>query len=260
MNKTTIEKLLAPIEQVAIEAGKQIMHIYQQPAEADYKLDGSPVTVADKAAEALILPVLADIAPDILIISEENAESHQLDAEDCFFLVDPLDGTKEFIRRDGLGSFTVNIALVVNQQPVMGVVYAPALDRLFSGIVGTGCTEQKGLVASSPKQLKVREVPLTGAVAVASKSHRDEATNQWLNANGVNKTVSTGSSLKFCLIAAAEADVYPRFGPTMEWDTAAGHAVLVASGGSVENPDGTLFMYGKPEYRNAAFIARGTFY
>ncbi len=249
--------LLKPIEQAVVEAGSKIMEIYQQPPEADIKLDGSPVTIADKAAEAIILPVLQAIAPEITIISEENALSHNIVAPEIFFLVDPLDGTKEFLRRDGLGAFTVNVAIVKNNKPVLGVVYAPALKRLFSGS-GSGCFEQSDNQPTR-QSISVRDVPSTGVLAVASKSHRDEATDNWLEENNIRDTISTGSSLKFCLIAAGEADVYPRFGPTMEWDTAAGHAVLVAAGGRVENPDGSEFCYGKPEYRNSAFIARGCF-
>ena len=246
------QKLVDELAIVAREAGAKIMEVYAKDPEAEFKGDGSPVTEADQAAEAIILPALAKLAPEITIISEENAASHLLAAPERFFLVDPLDGTKEFLKRDGKGSFTVNIALIENGEPTMGVVYAPALDRLFTGIVGVGSKEGN-------EDITCRTVPSTGAVAVASASHRDEATDNWLSEHGINDTVSIGSSLKFCLVACGEADVYPRFGPTMEWDTGAGYAVLRAAGGKLTNPDGSPFAYGKADYRNGAFIAWGGF-
>ena len=244
--------LIAALTPVARQAGARIMEIYRQPPEAEIKGDGSPVTAADAAAEAVILAALASIAPEIPVISEENAASHALAAPDSFFLVDPLDGTKEFLKRDGKGAFTVNIALVEGGRPVMGVVYAPALDRMFTGADGVGASEDRG---TGPQPIATRAASGDQRVAVASASHRDAETDAWLAAQGIARTVSIGSSLKFCLVAAAEADVYPRFGPTMEWDTAAGDAVLRAAGGTVRNPDGTPFLYGKRDYRNAAFVA-----
>lgn len=247
------DALFDELTPVARAAGAAIMEVYQRPPEASYKNDGSPVTEADEAAEALILPALQAAAPGTTIISEENAASHALAAPDTFFLVDPLDGTKEFLRRDGRGAFTVNIALIKDGVPVFGIVYAPALDRLFEGAVGLGARET---VNGVQQKINVRDWPSSGAVAVASRSHRDAETDAWLQARGITETIATGSSLKFCLLAAGEADVYPRFGPTMEWDTAAGHAVLSAAGGCVETPEDAPFVYGKPEYRNGPFIAR----
>ena len=231
-------------------AGTAIMNIYERDPVAEEKADGSPVTEADRAANAILITALKQTAPDIPIVSEEDADSHSLSGIGRFFLVDPLDGTKEFLKRDGKGSFTVNIGLVEDSVPVMGIVYAPALDRMFTGCLGVGSLEGQNA-------LKVRPVPEDGAVAVASASHRDPETDHWLAENGIKKIVSIGSSLKFCLVAAGEADVYPRFGPTMEWDTAAGDAVLRAAGGTVITPDGNAFSYGKPEYRNGAFVAKG---
>ena len=254
MESPSYQALIDALTPVARDAGAKIMEIYGKDPEADFKGDGSPVTIADKAAEAVILDALARIAPGITVISEENADSHKLQAPAQFFLVDPLDGTKEFLKRDGKGSFTVNIALIEDGVPVMGVVYAPALGRMFTGARGLGACEQSGGIL---RDMNVRDVPAGGRVAVASASHRDQDTNDWLAANGITETVSIGSSLKFCLVAAAEADVYPRFGPTMEWDTAAGDAVLRAAGGRLSLPDGTAFIYGKPEYRNGAFVAWG---
>ncbi|NOD62901.1 MULTISPECIES: 3'(2'),5'-bisphosphate nucleotidase CysQ [unclassified Ruegeria] len=249
-----LDVLKAALVPVAREAGTKIMEVYQKPAEAEYKGDGSPVTEADAAAEAIILPALHAAAPDITVISEENAASHALTAPETFFLVDPLDGTKEFLKRDGKGSFTVNIALIEKGRPVFGVVYAPALDRMFVGIVGHEAEETSGGVT---RKISVRNVPESGAVAVASASHRDADTDAWLSDHGIDQTTSIGSSLKFCLVAAGEADVYPRFAPTMEWDTGAGHAVLAAAGGRVTNPDKTDFTFGKTDYRNGPFVAWG---
>lgn len=246
--------LLEDLIPVTRAAGAAIMAVYAEDPDASFKADGSPVTVADESAEAIILPALAEIVPDIPVVSEENAESHGLKAPDLFFLVDPLDGTKEFLRRDGRGAFTVNIALVENGAPVLGVVYAPALDRMFAGAAGRGATETRD---GTQQSIAIRDVPPSGAVAVASRSHRDDATNEWLAANNITETISTGSSLKFCLVACGEADVYPRFGPTMEWDTAAGDAVLRAAGGKVTTPEGDLYPYGKADYRNGPFIAWG---
>lgn len=247
-----IEGLIKPVR----AAGAAILEIHARGVVAEVKSDGSPVTEADQAAEDILLVALSKIAPHITVISEENADSHALAAKSLFFLVDPLDGTKEFLRVDGQGAFTVNIGLVKDGVPVMGIVYAPALDRLFVGAEGIGAREVAG---SIDREISVRSLPSDGAVAVASRSHRDDATNEWLQAHGIGNTIATGSSLKFCLVAAGEADVYPRFGPTMEWDTAAGDAVLRAAGGGVFLPDGTLYPYGKPSYRNGAFIACGQF-
>ena len=251
-----LETLAQALEPIVRSAGAKIMEIHDEDPDADFKSDGSPVTEADRAAEAIILPALAQLAPDIVVISEENDTSHSLKAPHRYFLVDPLDGTKEFLKRDGKGNFTVNIALIENRVPIMGIVYAPALDRLFVGIDGKGATEKS---ADTSTTLSIRIPPASGALAVASASHRDDATNKWLANHDIANTVSIGSSLKFCLVAAGEADVYPRFGPTMEWDTGAGDAVLRAAGGHVTHLDDSVFLYGKPDYRNDAFIAWGGF-
>ena len=221
---------------------------------ADKKSDGSPVTMADASAEAMILPALAKFAPDVPVISEENASSHHLKPGEAYFLVDPLDGTKEFIKADDQGAFTVNIGLIYQGVPVMGLVLAPARDQFYSGVVGGGAILR---TASGTRSISVRDIPSTGMVAVASASHRDAETDQWLSDHGITDTVSIGSSLKFGLLASAQADIYPRFGPTMEWDTAAGDAVLRAAGGMVRHIDGRDFCYGKPEWRNPGFIASG---
>ena len=245
-----VKALIAPVQ----HAGRVIMDFYQTDPSAETKADGSPVTKADQAAEAILLAEIAALAPTIQIISEENAASHKFAASQEFFLVDPLDGTKEFIKARGDGAFTVNIGLIRNGEPVMGIVFAPALDRLFFGSLGNGAFEISGGIC---RQIHVRMPPADGPVAVASASHRDAQTNQWLETRGITNSIAIGSSLKFCLIAAGEADLYPRYGPTMEWDTAAGDAVLRAAGGRVTAEDGKPFFYGKAGYRNQPFFAAG---
>ena len=243
--------LIASMLPVARNAGAAIMAVYNEGFEPDIKSDGSPVTIADKAAEKIILDGLRSHAPDIEVVSEENPSSHELRAPDIFFLVDPLDGTKEFLKLDGKGAFTVNIALIENNTPTMGILFAPALNRMFYGAQDLGAFE-------NDKPIKACAVPIEKRIAVASQSHRDENTNRWLDENNIEKTVSIGSSLKFALLACGEAHVYPRFSPTMEWDTAAGDAILRAAGGMVLNPDGTPFEYGKTDYLNGGFIAKSS--
>lgn len=246
-------KLAGDLQPVMRAAGDEILRIYDLGPDADFKQDGTPVCAADRAADRIILAALAEHAPDIAVVSEENAASHAITPPDTFFLVDPLDGTKEFLKRDGKGAYTVNIALIERGAPIMGLVYAPALDRMFIGVVGEGAYEIAHATTSAITCRTRAALP----VAVASASHRDPQTDQWLADNGVASTISIGSSLKFCLVAAGEADLYPRFSPTMEWDTAAGDAVLRAAGGRVANPDGSVMVYGKTDYRNGSFIASG---
>tara|TARA_A100001011_G_scaffold163387_1_gene171984 strand:+ start:2143 stop:2919 length:777 start_codon:yes stop_codon:yes gene_type:complete len=249
-------KILEKIIPITITAGNEILEIYKNNIVVSYKDDGSPVTNADKNAEKIILNELKNLFPDIEIVSEENLESHNLQPSKTFFLVDPIDGTKEFLRQDGKGAFTVNIALIHEGQPILGIVNAPALGRLFYGSIQEGAKEVSN---EKLKKIFVRDIPDDGALALASRSHNDQKTTDWLTKNNVSKTMSTGSSVKFCLIAAGEADVYPRFGPTMEWDTAAGDAVLRAAGGRVVGLDGKDFNYGKNKYKNDSFIALGKF-
>ena len=242
------------LESAARRAGEKIMKIHAEGVEAEFKKDGSPVTEADRMAEEEILEALSSTAPQVPVVSEENAASHRISPPDRFFLVDPLDGTKEFLKPDGQGSFTVNIALIEKEEPVLGIVYAPALDRMFYGFKGGGAQEK---TLEREGSITVRQVPSSGPLAVASRSHRNEETNRWLEEHQIKETVSIGSSLKFCLVACGEADVYPRFGPTMEWDTAAGDAVLRAAGGITTHPEGSVYRYGKSGYRNTEFVAWG---
>jgi len=250
---------------IALAAGRRIMEIYATPGAVEQKADGSPLTAADLAAEEIIATGLAAGCPGLPVISEEatiTAEGLGSRGE-CFVLVDPLDGTKEFLGRTG--EFTVNIAIVEDGRPRAGVVHAPALGRLWLGVVGTGAALVEagplhGRAEAAPRRpIRVRPRPETGMVAVASRSHPDDATRDFLAGLPVADSRSIGSSLKFCLVAEGQADVYPRFGPTMEWDTAAGQAVLEAAGGRVVTPEGTPLRYGKAAsgYRNGAFIAWG---
>jgi 3'(2'), 5'-bisphosphate nucleotidase len=244
---------LAVLNDLAVQAGELIMEIYATDFSARAKSDASPVTQADEKAEALILAGLARYFPDVPIIAEEAAAAgHVPKISHRFFLVDPLDGTKEFISRNG--EFTVNIALIENGVPVMGVVYAPALNTLFCGEQHNGAGKR---YQDQWHSISVRKLPAEGATVLASRSHRDAETDAYLATVKVAHLIGAGSSLKFCTIAEGKADLYPRFGRTMEWDTAAGHAVLSAAGGKVVGADGAPFHYGKQArgFDNPAFIA-----
>ncbi len=254
----TPSSLLQSLIDLSIRAGAEIMAIYATDFSAKEKGDLTPVTEADEAAERIILTGLSRIDGAVPVISEEAASAGRIpEVSHRFFLVDPLDGTKEFISKNG--EFTVNIALVEDGVPVAGVVYAPALNRIFWGAKGIGAAHGKveGDMVPAWHALHVRALPADGATVVASRSHRDQATEDFLKKVKVKSLCSAGSSLKFCLIAAAEADLYPRFGRTMEWDTAAGHAVLLAAGGKVVTVEGPALVYGKRTrgYDNPGFIA-----
>ena len=253
--------LLQSLIYTAQRAGGAIMAVYATDFVVRDKADTSPVTAADEAAEKIILADLAAIAPDIPVVAEESVAAGRVPViADRFFLVDPLDGTREFIsRRD---EFTVNVALIEAGQPVLGVVYAPARHELYWGDVHAGMAghidaDPDGTMPSMGAPIQARPVPEHGLTAVASRSHRTPETDAFLANYSVAEFLSIGSSLKFCLVAAGRADLYPRIGTTMEWDTAAGHAVLVAAGGSVTGLEGEPFTYGKPGFRNGNFVARG---
>ncbi|MFN4100518.1 MAG: 3'(2'),5'-bisphosphate nucleotidase CysQ [Pararhodobacter sp.] len=241
---------------IALKAGAVIMEVYARPDfEARAKSDNSPVTEADEAADALIRTELARDFPEIPVVTEELAESHSIQA-DRFIIVDPLDGTKEFVQRRG--DFTVNIALVENGVPVRGVVYAPAQNRLFYTRADGSAVEEQGPFGDTPgalTTLTVSKPDNDALMVVASKSHRDAATDDYINRYAVKDMKSAGSSLKFCLVATGEADFYPRLGRTMEWDTAAGHAVVLGAGGQVlRHDDHTPLVYGKKGYENPFFL------
>lgn len=249
--------LLEKILPIIREAGGLIMEIYRTNFQVHEKNDTSPVTEADKRAEAMILPALEALLPGTPIVAEEAVSDGRLPAVgERFWLVDPLDGTKEFISRNG--EFTVNIALIEHGTPTLGVVLAPALGRLFAGSIGTGAfIEENG----ERQPIVCRPVPDEGLTVVASRSHGDSATLEaFLAGRKVAKLKNAGSSLKLCLIANAEADLYPRLGRTMEWDIAAGHAVLAAAGGGIETLSGSPLQYGKPGFDNPHFVAHGAGY
>mgnify|MGYP002857468992 FL=1 len=253
---TDTQALLSDIVAVAHEAGAAIMDVYATDFDVARKDDDSPVTEADLAAEALITPVLKRLTPDFPIVAEEAASRGEVPdvGDKPFWLVDPLDGTKEFLNRNG--EFTVNIGLIANREPIFGVIFAPALGDTYTGLVGVGATRARE--GGTPEPITIREVPSEGVTVLASRRHGDpETLKAFLEGRPLAGTKNAGSSLKFCLLAAGRADVYPRFGPTMEWDTAAGHAILRAAGGRVTTEDGSPLLYAKDPLRNPNFIAWG---
>jgi 3'(2'), 5'-bisphosphate nucleotidase len=253
-----LEKLVTVMRQLSLEAGDKIMEVYNSPDfEIKTKSDESPVTEADEAADAIIAAGLRAAFPDVALVTEEQADSHGQDVS-TFLIVDPLDGTKEFINRRG--DFTVNIAYVLDGSPVRGIVYAPAKERLFYTDAGGNAVEEIGPfdkeTVGELKSIRVSKPDNEGLLVVASKSHRDQATDDYLAKYKSKDLKSAGSSLKFCLVATGEADLYPRVGRTMEWDTAAGHAVLVGAGGDVVRFDNHQpLRYGKEGFANPFFIA-----
>lgn len=258
---STDDELIEALLPTAVAAGRAALEIYRAGFTVTQKADQSPVTAADHASEKIILEHLARLAPAVPVVAEEAAAAGSIpQVDEEFFLVDPLDGTKEFIHRRG--EFTVNIALIRRRAPALGIVYAPLGGALYAGHVGTArafrCSHPAESQTSGPREtLRVRPVPAAGITAVVSRSHSTPETDAYLRHYTVHDRVSVGSSLKFCLVAAGEADLYPRLGPTMEWDTAAGHAVLAAAGGQVQAPGGAPLAYGKPQFRNSFFIASG---
>lgn len=257
MSPADLAALLEAARRAAGDAGTAILEIYNalDAPTVRSKADQSPVTQADERAEAVILETLA-AAAGIPVIAEEACDRQGVPGEmpTHFWLVDPLDGTKEFLRRNG--EFTVNIALIEGDRPVLGVVHVPALGLTYAAAGPDTATRQHG--EAPPSAIAARPVPKRGAVVVHSRSHENETRlAEYLAALDTPITRISGSAVKFCLIAAGEADLYPRFGPTMEWDTAAGQAVLEAAGGSVLTLDGAPFRYGKAGCWNAGFIARG---
>jgi 3'(2'), 5'-bisphosphate nucleotidase len=253
------DDLVAVLRLIAERAGEVILTHYAEGEgiEVRAKDDASPVTEADEAAEAFILQALETLTPDIPVVAEEAMASGARPdiSGGLFWLVDPLDGTKEFLARNG--EFTVNIALIQDGEPVAGVVHAPAMAMTWAGAgPGSATFSQAG---QPPKGIEVRRPPEDGVVAVASRRHgATKDVDRFLADYDVAEQMEAGSSLKFCLVAGGKADLYPRFGRTMEWDTAAGHAVLLAAGGSVTRiDDGSPLRYGKPGFENPNFIARG---
>ncbi|SFJ68752.1 3'(2'),5'-bisphosphate nucleotidase CysQ [Jannaschia pohangensis] len=251
-------EMMVVLRKLALEAGDRIMEIYDaDDFDLRSKSDDSPVTAADEAADALISAGLRSAFPDAALVTEEQSATHDLKVS-TFFIVDPLDGTKEFVQRRG--DFTVNIAWVEDGVPVRGVVYAPAKGRLFwtradgQTVEETGPFDKDRIGACT--EISVSTPDQSALLVVASKSHRDQATDDYIGKYAVADMRSAGSSLKFCLVATGEADLYPRLGRTMEWDTAAGHAVLSGAGGHVVRfDDHQPLTYGKPIFENPFFIA-----
>ena len=248
---TDYSRLLDSLGEAAREAGSAILEVVRRGFDVESKKDASPVTEADRAAELVILSALARLAPGVPVIAEEEVAAGRIPVHgDTYFLVDPLDGTKEFVR--GGDDYTVNIGLIERGSPTLGVVFAPATGRLHLGSVGRGAwLDEKG----RRRDIRTRD-RRPEMTAVASKSHLNQATIDYLQeAVGQCGYVAVGSSLKFCIVAEGEADIYPRASPTSEWDTAAGHAILLAAGGLVDGPDGAPLRYGKNAFLNRAFVA-----
>ena len=248
--------LLDRIVAIAEDAGRAILRHYRTDVAVERKADSSPVTVADREAEALIVEALGTIDPDVPVVAEEAvaAGTAPREGSERFWLVDPLDGTREFI--GGTDEFTVNIGLVRDGIPVLGVVHAPAHGETYGGLVPDGAWRARP--GAARQAIAARSVPTEGPVVLSSRRHGDRGRlDEMLARMEVAAHRTVGSSLKFCLVAAGEGDIYPRYGETNEWDTAAGHAVLLAAGGSVRMLDGAPLGYGKPGFRNPEFIARG---
>jgi 3'(2'), 5'-bisphosphate nucleotidase len=240
---------------IARAAGAEVLSVYSRDCAARTKSDGSPVTEADHRAQEVICRGLAGLDPDLPIVAEEDGRltSEDVRGSGRFWLVDPLDGTKEFLERNG--EFTINIALIEAEKPVLGVVFAPALGRLFASDLQSGAVVED---SDRRRALSARKTPADGVTVVSSRSHGDpEALSRCLAGQTIAASICAGSSLKFCLVAAGEADLYPRLGRTMEWDTAAGDAVLRAAGGTVTDLEGRPLTYGKPGFENPHFIAQG---
>ncbi len=252
------EKLVSVMRKLSLEAGDAIMEIYgRDDFDVKAKSDDSPVTAADEAADAIISAGLRAAFPDVMLVTEEQSATHEAKG-DTFLIVDPLDGTKEFIHRRG--DFTVNIALVEGGRPTRGVVYAPAKSRMFFTQADGQSVEETGEFSKDQvgtlTPISVSDADNSALLIVASKSHRDQATDDYIGKYAAADMKSAGSSLKFCLVATGEADIYPRLGRTMEWDTAAGHAVLLGAGGDVVRfDDHTPLTYGKADFANPFFIA-----
>ena len=253
----SLDHLLPSVRALVAAAGRAILEVYAGAHEVEYKADDSPITRADRAAHDILSAGLARLTPDIPVLSEESAAEHAHEVRRGwreFWLVDPLDGTKEFIGRNG--EFTVNVALIRDHAPLLGVVAAPVLGLVYSGIVGHGATVARGEAAAQP--IHTRRPAANPLVVVGSRSHRGDSLDAVLPRLGPHEMRPMGSSLKFCLVAEGAADLYPRLGPTSEWDTAAAQAVVEAAGGAVTRLDGTPLRYNEREtLLNPHFLACG---
>lgn len=250
---------LATVLEISRKAGEKILEIYRDAGLSnvvDYKADDSPLTLADKASNEVIVPGLTQSFPDIPVLSEESRQIpyNERKGWDTFWLVDPLDGTKEFIKKNG--EFTVNIALVVDREPVLGVIYVPAQDITYSGLKDLGAVKKESGENPQPISVNNRE---SDRIAVRSRSHASPEEDELLAKYDVVDSISVGSSLKFCMVAEGKADIYYRHGPTMEWDTAAGQAILAAAGGRVFRGSTPVepFLYNKEDLLNPGFLCLG---
>ena len=249
--------ILPEVLKIADVASEKVMSIYMTDFKVDYKADESPITAADIASHNVIVEGLRNLSEDIPILSEEGVEIPWSERKHWqrFWLIDPIDGTKDFTQRTG--EFTVNIALIENGEPVLGVVTAPALKEAYWGLRGEGAYKRDN--TGHVQRIGVAE-PGEAKRVVASKNHLNEDTKAFIDKLGVHELVQAGSSLKFCKIAEGHADIYPRLAPTCEWDTGAAHAVLLAAGGKVETLEGKPLQYGKEDVLNPHFIASGDWY
>lgn len=252
--KNLYNALLEPV----LDAGRAILDVRDQGFDVQTKSDQSPVTIADQRAEAILLEAIRHISPNMPVVAEEEASAGRIPdiSNTSFFLIDPLDGTKEFI--SGGTDFTVNIAVIEGNRPVFGIIYVPVSDTLYVGGFGEASCVM-GFATGDPieKRIHVRKSDPDCIGIITSRNHMDDDTRAFMSHYDNADIVPAGSSVKFCRVAEGLADIYPRFGPTMEWDTAAGQAVLEAAGGRVLNPDGSPFQYRKPDFKNGAFIALG---
>ncbi|MFP6746757.1 MAG: 3'(2'),5'-bisphosphate nucleotidase CysQ [Alphaproteobacteria bacterium] len=248
-------ELAAAIEAIALRAGTAIMAIYARDFAVETKADDSPVTEADQAAEAIIVEALRALTPEIPVVAEEEVAAGKRTEIGAgpFWLVDPLDGTREFISRNG--DFTVNIGLIRDGAPVLGTVHVPARDETYTAAGPGQASRQRS--GGKVEPIRARAAPPGGLVAMVSRSHASPETDVFLADLPIKQRIDAGSSLKFCRLAEGAADLYPRLGRTMEWDTAAGHAVLAGAGGTVTRLDGGALLYGKNGFENPHFVARG---
>jgi len=249
-----LRELLEGACRAARAAAPAILEVYRSPFEVRSKADASPVTEADERAEAIIVAALAKLAPEIPVVAEEMASRGEAIAAERFWLVDPLDGTREFVAKNG--EFTTNIGLIEGDRPILGVVHIPITNVTYAGAgLGTATRQDQD---AAPIAIAVRRIPEIGAVVAHSRSHgNNDQFAKYLTTLREPQTRTSGSAAKFCFVAEGSVDLYPRFGPTMEWDTAAGHAVVEAAGGSVACLDGTRFRYAKPGFLNPEFLAKG---
>lgn len=253
----SVSSLLPDVIDIADAASARVLEIYQTDFSVDQKEDQSPITAADLASHDVIVSGLKKLTPDIPILSEESANAPWSERQNWnrFWLVDPIDGTRDFVNRSG--EFTVNIALIEGGEPVMGVVTAPALGEAYWGVKGEGAFKRNA--DGHTRSITVMPPPESKRV-VASKNHLNDDTRAFIEKLGEHCLVQAGSSLKFCRIAEGQADIYPRLGPTCEWDTGAAQAVLEAAGGKVRTLDGEPMAYGKEDVLNPFFVASGSWY